>query len=169
MLFETNFKDQTKQIELDLKNSMFITDNKKESFSFEKTSDNQFLLRLQHKVYLVDNVTVNGQNVEFTLDGNWVSVGVRDEQMLLLDRLGFKSALGAGKGQLNAPMPGKILEILCNTGDQVNQGDPVIILEAMKMENELKSPADGIIKSIKVTTGQSVEKNEFLLEVEIGG
>jgi biotin carboxyl carrier protein len=66
-------------------------------------------------------------------------------------------------------MPGKILDVLCNKDDEVKEGDPVIILEAMKMENELKSPADGIIKSVEVEVGQSVEKNELLLEVEIGG
>lgn len=166
MLFETIYNDQTIQIELDFKNSAFISGNKKQPFTFEKLEDGRYLLRLDRKVYQVDNISVNGHSVEFTLDGNWVSVGVRDEQMLLLDRLGFKDALGAGEGQLNAPMPGKILEILCKTGDTVKLGDPVIILEAMKMENELKSPADGIIKSINVSTGQSVEKNEFLLEVE---
>lgn len=169
MLFETIFKDQSKQIELDLKNSAFVSGKNKQPFTFESLEDNRYLLRLGHRIYQVDNVMINGQKVDFTLDGNWVSVNVRDEQMILLDRLGFKNALGSGEGHLNAPMPGKILEILCKTGDQVKLGDPVIILEAMKMENELKSPADGVIKSVNVSTGQSVEKNEFLLEVEIVG
>ncbi len=169
MLFETIFNDKTKQIDLDLKNSAFVLDNKEQAFTFENLEGNRYLLRLDRKIYQIDNVTFNGQKVEFTLDGNWISVNVRDEQTILLDRLGFKSALGSGEGHLNAPMPGKILEILCKTGDQVKLGDPVIILEAMKMENELKSPADGVIKSINIATGQSVEKNEFLLEVETVG
>jgi biotin carboxyl carrier protein len=66
-------------------------------------------------------------------------------------------------------MPGKILELLSSEGDEVELGDPVAILEAMKMENELKAPCAGTIQSISVTTGASVEKNQILLEIEPRG
>ena len=66
-------------------------------------------------------------------------------------------------------MPGKILDILVKVGDAVFKGQPVAILEAMKMENELKSPIDGNVISIDVETGQSLEKNTPILEIEAVG
>lgn len=169
MLFETIYKDQTRQIDLDFAHSQFVYNNKKQVFTFDKLCNGQFLLRVGPKVYKIHNISFNGRQYEFTLNGNWLSVNVRDEQALLLDRLGFKNTAKSDEGNLQAPMPGKILEILRKEGEKISMGDPVIILEAMKMENELKSPASGIIKSIKVKEGQSVEKNEFLLEVETVG
>lgn len=66
-------------------------------------------------------------------------------------------------------MPGKILDIMVSEGDEVTKGQPVAILEAMKMENELKSPIDGIIKKIEAEVGQSVEKKTPILEIEALG
>jgi pyruvate carboxylase subunit B len=103
------------------------------------------------------------------MDGRWCTVDVRDEQDLLLDKLGFKTAAEIGEGELNAPMPGKILEVMVQEGDQVELGDPVAILEAMKMENELKAPIAGTVTTIAVTKSESVEKNALILEIEASG
>jgi biotin carboxyl carrier protein len=61
-------------------------------------------------------------------------------------------------------MPGLILDIKVTPGDVVKKGDVVIILEAMKMENSIKSPGDGVVKDIKVVLKQSVEKNQVLIQ-----
>jgi biotin carboxyl carrier protein len=63
-------------------------------------------------------------------------------------------------------MPGLILRFEKNIGDEIKKGDSVLILEAMKMENILKSPGDGIVKNILVKQGQAVEKNQILIELE---
>ncbi|HKJ30312.1 MAG TPA: acetyl-CoA carboxylase biotin carboxyl carrier protein subunit, partial [Balneolales bacterium] len=165
MTFETEFDNNSVRLDVDKDKSEFTVNNKKQAYSFSQLDENRYLLRVGHKVYTIDNVINNGAKIDFTLNGQWSSVAVRDEQALLLDRLGFKNKLSSGEGQLLAPMPGKILDILCNEKNEIKEGDPVIILEAMKMENELKSPADGSIKLINVDVGQSVEKNELLLEV----
>ena len=65
---------------------------------------------------------------------------------------------------VKAPMPGLILSMSVAEGDEVKKGDPLLILEAMKMENVIKSPSDGVIKSIKAAQGDSVEKNEVLIQ-----
>ena len=67
---------------------------------------------------------------------------------------------------LKAPMPGRVLEILVNEGDSVVEGDGLIVLEAMKMENVIKSNREGVLKSIQTTVGDSVEKNAILLSFE---
>jgi len=67
---------------------------------------------------------------------------------------------------LKAPMPGMVIKLLCNVGDEVEKGDNLIIVEAMKMENTLTSPSTGKIKSIKAKEGTAVDKEEILIELE---
>ena len=68
-------------------------------------------------------------------------------------------------GQIKAPLPGQIAQILVETGQKVKLGQPVLVLEAMKMENEVSAPRDGIIKQINVSNRQLVSKGDILLEV----
>jgi biotin carboxyl carrier protein len=72
------------------------------------------------------------------------------------------SSGGAGSVKVNSPMPGKILSVKVNVGDSVSKGDVIMILEAMKMENEIVAPADGTIASIDAATGDSVESGAVL-------
>ena len=66
-----------------------------------------------------------------------------------------------------SPMPGKILEVLVEQGDEVTRGEPLLILEAMKMQNEINSPVNGIVSSIDVNPGMNVNKDEVLMELRI--
>lgn len=72
------------------------------------------------------------------------------------------SSGGAGSVKVNSPMPGKILSVKVNVGDSVSKGDVIMILEAMKMENEIVAPSDGTIASIDAATGDSVESGAVL-------
>ncbi len=67
---------------------------------------------------------------------------------------------------VNAPMVGKILRIEKNVGDRVDEDDVVIVMEAMKMEIPVVSPASGLIKVIKISPGQAVEAGDLLAEIE---
>ena len=69
-------------------------------------------------------------------------------------------------GAVNSPMPGTILKVNKNVGDSVNAGEAVVVLEAMKMENDIPATKAGVIKSIAVAQGQAVAAGEFLFEVE---
>jgi biotin carboxyl carrier protein len=96
------------------------------------------------------------------INGHTYQLEAKDEMDLLLEKMGM-SIHSAGKAsQLKAPMPGLILEIKVAEGQQVKKGDPLFILEAMKMENVLKSPVDAIVQSIRVNKGENVEKNHVL-------
>lgn len=72
------------------------------------------------------------------------------------------AAGGAGSVKVSSPMPGKILAVKANVGDSVKEGQVILILEAMKMENEVVAPEDGTIASIDVTVGASVESGDTL-------
>lgn len=73
--------------------------------------------------------------------------------------------VAASAGSVLAPIPGLVLRILVKEGNNINAGDPVLILEAMKMESEIASTATGIIKKIRVNEGASVQEGEVLIEV----
>ena len=72
----------------------------------------------------------------------------------------------ASTGAVTAPMPGTILKVLKASGDAVKAGDVVLILEAMKMENEITAPADGVIGSLSLTEGSTVAGGDLLFEIK---
>jgi biotin carboxyl carrier protein len=71
----------------------------------------------------------------------------------------------ATPGSVLAPIPGLVLKILVKEGSEVKIGDPILILEAMKMESEIASTASGVVKSIKVKEGDTVQEDEVLVEI----
>lgn len=76
------------------------------------------------------------------------------------------AAAAAGSVAVNAPMPGNINAVKCTVGQNVKKGDDLVILEAMKMENEIKAPQDGVVASIAVTKGQSVNTGDLLVSLK---
>ena len=75
-------------------------------------------------------------------------------------------ASSSAAGAVNSPMPGTILKVNKNVGDSVNAGEAVVVLEAMKMENDIPAPKAGVIKTIAVNKGDAVAAGQFLFEVE---
>ena len=86
---------------------------------------------------------------------------------LSLPQPAFGSAGGTGgSATVVTPMPGKVVKVMKKEGDQVIKGETVLILEAMKMENEIKSGADGVIKSVNIKEGQALEAGFLMIEIE---
>jgi biotin carboxyl carrier protein len=94
------------------------------------------------------------------------NVAAKDRFDLLLEQMGMNSSAKSKVNNIKAPMPGLIWDIKVQIGDAVKAGDVVLVLVAMKMENALKSAGDGVVKSIKVNKGDSVDKNQVLIEFE---
>jgi biotin carboxyl carrier protein len=119
-------------------------------------------------------VTVDGIAYDITLDGDMAIVDgiARQIQVSGLEKE-RASAAGprpapsiAGAGAVQAIMPGSIVRVLAAPGDEVAVGDVLLVLEAMKMENELQAPISGVVKAIYVEPGQAVEMNAVLAEIE---
>ena len=91
------------------------------------------------------------------------TVRLEDEQAHLLHALGLDKAAGAAVKEIKAPMPGLVLKLLVKEGEAVKKNDPVLILEAMKMENVIKSPGDGTVKKIHAQEKAAVEKGQLLI------
>lgn len=167
--FELELSGESHKVEISSDHQNATIDGRNVSFQILSDQDERLLVRLGTKVYKVTNSSTNGTLVNFFLDGKPVEVSVKDEHQLLLEKLGFTAQKSATEGIVNAPMPGKILDILVDEGDEVSDGTSLLVLEAMKMENELKSPVKGVVKSLNVKKNESVEKNQKLLEIEIIG
>ena len=91
-------------------------------------------------------------------------VEILDERALLLDRMGMSAADSAADLELCAPMPGKVLSVLVKPGDTVQQGDSLIVLEAMKMENVIKSAVSAKVEEVLANADSAVEKGELLVK-----
>lgn len=97
------------------------------------------------------------------INGQRIDLQAKDQLDKLLDRLGLSNATAAKVNELKAPMPGLIVDVRVQPGQAVQKGDPLLVLEAMKMENILKAPADGVVGSIKVTARDNVQKGQVLV------
>lgn len=101
---------------------------------------------------------------ELQLGGRLYEATVLDQRAMLMAQR--KGGLISGSGEIASPMPGLIVEVLVNIGDEVTQGQTVVILESMKMQNELKAPRDGIVQKISCEAGQTVDKGNLLINIE---
>ena len=97
------------------------------------------------------------------LDGERYEVEVEDERTQRLKALQGPDKKLVGDVQIRAPMPGLVVKIPVTPGQRVEANEPMIILEAMKMENELRAPRAGVVKEVRVSTRQAVELNQVLL------
>ena len=109
---------------------------------------------------------------EITLDGQVYKVSLREiseetaAQISNPSKEATKESVGDSSGkEITAPMAGNILSINVSAGDRVKAGDTLVILEAMKMENEIVSPIDGVISSILVQQNQTVDSGQLLLVI----
>ena len=100
------------------------------------------------------------------LAGTSYRVAVRDAGTPAGQEPAGSAAPGDGPAQLDAPMPGIVVSVFAVVGQRVVRGDVLVVLESMKMMNELRSPADGVVVSVSVTPGERVERRQALVCVE---
>lgn len=119
-----------------------------------------------NKSFRAEVVKVSFEDKSFLIkvNGNLYPVTLKDKFDLLLEKMGLNNQTSGKVNNIKAPMPGLIVALKVAEGDVVKAGDPLIILEAMKMENIIKSPGEGIVRSVSVKKGDSVEKNQVLIE-----
>ncbi len=133
-----------------------------------KVNDSKFHILQNNKSYNVEIVDVdyNEKIAKIKVNNNVYEAKIKDDIDLLLKSLGMSNLNVQKVNELKAPMPGLVFKILVMAGQEIKKGDTLVILEAMKMENNLKSPVDAQIKNIVCKLGNSVEKNEVLIEFE---
>ncbi|MEO0582750.1 MAG: biotin/lipoyl-containing protein [Bacteroidota bacterium] len=138
-----------------------------QNLSPEITRINNRLFHVIHegKSYnvFIHKLDKEANEVSLSVNGKRTKVKVQSRIEKLLKDLGMEHSLSKKLDNLKAPMPGLIHSLKVETGQEVKKGDPLLILEAMKMENIIKSPGEGIVKEIHVEEKNSVEKNALLI------
>lgn len=145
-----------------------LVDGKSFQWDIAKLADGYFHILHNQKSYKAEVVKSDRTAKTFTIkiNNHLHTVEVKDKFDQLLEKLGMSSHAAGKVNTVKAPMPGLILDIKVKAGDVVKANDPLLILEAMKMENVLKSPGEGTIKSVTVQKGDKVEKNHVLVEFQ---
>ena len=118
------------------------------------------------KQITVIHMDLDAAQVELDIDGQRYITNINLPLDNLIKELGLDVVAGPATDRIIAPMPGLVLDIIVSPGQSVNKGDNLLILEAMKMENVIKSPIDGIIKSIEVDKGNPISKSQVLVTYE---
>ena len=114
----------------------------------------------------VTNTDFINKTYTVVINNNEYVVSIANHLDQLIKEMGFEVGKTKVVNAIKAPMPGLILEINVAVGQEVQEGDNLLILEAMKMENSFDSPRAGVIKSIAVEKGQAVDKGQLLIEFE---
>jgi biotin carboxyl carrier protein len=165
MIYEITIGGHTHQVELNRGESGWLCKLNGRDFLLDAVSTGEGLLSL----------LVNGKSYEIkqenTATETNVVVGHECFNAIVRDPRSFRSrrrAVGGVEGvkKITAPMPGKIVRILAPAGTEVELGQGVLVIEAMKMQNELKSPKKGTVKKLNVAEGAAVEAGQTLAEVE---
>ncbi|MBD3636215.1 MAG: biotin/lipoyl-binding protein [Crocinitomicaceae bacterium] len=119
------------------------------------------------EVYLeVLSVDLETKMMSIRYNHRTYELAFKNELDIVLDKMGIKRSSEILNTDIKAPMPGKVIDVVVKEGDKVPKGGPILILEAMKMENVLKAENDCSIKKVHVTSSDSVEKNQVLVELD---
>jgi len=158
------------QVDLEIRRQgsrVFATiDGRNYELELQRESDQNYLMIDDGKVFdcRVDGQPESGGQVD-------VVVGAHRHAITLIDPKRLRSASGAGPhgegaARIVAPMPGKLVRLLVEVGQEVEAGQGIVVVEAMKMQNEMKSPKSGTIVSINVAVGATVNGGDLLAVVE---
>ncbi|MGI8786826.1 MAG: biotin/lipoyl-containing protein [Pyrinomonadaceae bacterium] len=168
MKLTAELDNETHEIELSRNDSNLTAEIDGRAYELEvsQPEPNIYLLKHENKIYQIF-VAPN----EKTSEPFIASVGNYNYEIKLTDPKRLRGT-DAGKGQtegaseIKTAMPGKVVRVLVEAGAEIKQGDGVIIVEAMKMQNEMKSPKDGIIKEIRFAEGATVNAGDVLAVIE---
>ncbi|MFW6136450.1 MAG: biotin/lipoyl-containing protein [Candidatus Aminicenantaceae bacterium] len=123
-------------------------------------SPEEFIIKLNGRVYDV-MVHSNSRDYQVCINGKFISIGKRNALRLL-----GKAGSELRRQEIKASMPGRVIDVLAGEGEKVKKNQAIVILEAMKMQNEIKSPQDGTIARIGPKTGDPVKAGALLFTVE---
>lgn len=168
-MYTAKLKDKT--IQFTIEGNEVLFNGQKVELERQMVEDNRNELNIytennSYKVFLL-SLNLETKVVKLLVNNETIDVQIQDEFDTLLEDLGIDLNVSVGADQLLAPMPGKVLDILVSEGDEIEENTPLVILEAMKMENVLKSETAVKIKAIHIKKGDAVEKNASLISFDL--
>ncbi len=164
--FVVTINEKKKPVNI-LNDTELKVNNKKYNYQISHVHNNTYLLKYGNNYFEIVADKVNNANFSILLKGYHFNSVVRTTlQEKALHLLEEAQTSAHHQFEVKAPMPGMILKVKKQDGDTISQGESIIILEAMKMENDLRSPASGTITRISVEEGKAVEKGAILFSIE---
>ncbi|MCB0746809.1 MAG: hypothetical protein KDC90_05035 [Ignavibacteriae bacterium] len=141
-------------------------DGENHNCDISQLSEHTFKLVLENKIFHITTFKINNGKQAFLVDGHYFEAKVNTALEEKVSQYLSKNSTNKLREEILSPMPGLILKVYKNVGEKINQGEPLLLLEAMKMENEIHTPKTGIVKSIEIKIGCAVEKNQLLAIIE---
>lgn len=163
MKYVTIINNEQYEIEIDKDGSILINGEPREVDFLNLGGDLYSIITQNQSLEVVIDDDEN--KVTVLMGGRLYETQVLDERALLMAQR--RGGLSSGSGEIYSPMPGLIVKVTVEDGQEVIQGQTVVILESMKMQNELKAPVTGIVTNIQVNAGQTVDKNALLLTIHM--
>jgi biotin carboxyl carrier protein len=153
------------EFEIDTSDDQIKVDQQLVDIDYKMISRNKYHVLYNHSSYTVELVLDNNgeKRSVIKVNGTEYEIEVENEYDQMLINLGLKGLVQSKLLEVKAPMPGLVLNVLVEHGQVINKGDNLLVLEAMKMENMIKSITSGKIKEIKCGIGDKVEKNQVLI------
>ncbi len=157
--------NKDKILEYKEENGKIFLNGKAIQADIQSLENGQYHLLYQGHSYKAEFID-SGDNKKFQIkiNGKTCEIEIKDRHDLILEKIGVSGTTVSKVQEIKAPMPGLIIDIKVKEGDVVKTGDPLLVLEAMKMENIIKSPCDGQIQQIFSQKGSVVEKNKLLIK-----
>ena len=155
-------------VTVDGENKIEISNESLAQMDWIETGKNTWHILEGNKSYVVEFLHMDTQKKLATLKVNGVKhhVCIEDPYDQLVKKMGLSATVAHKVDEIKAPMPGLVLDIMVKAGQTIKEGDPLLILEAMKMENVLKSPGEGVVEAIKVEKGAAVDKGAVLIKLQ---
>jgi biotin carboxyl carrier protein len=164
MKYITTINDREYIIEINHDNEITVN-GEKYATDFQHIAEGGILSLLLNHRSLEGIVEERGTFWEVLIHGELYNVQVQDERAYRLSKARGVTTAVSGEAIIQSPMPGLIIAVPVTVGAPVTTGQPVVILESMKMENELRSPRDGVVLRVSVQPGASVEKGQALVTI----
>jgi biotin carboxyl carrier protein len=154
-----------RQFNVDLEHSPAQVDGKPFVADLVECKKGRFHLLRDNRSYTAEVIQANRDEKTFLIkvDNAVFSLSVSDRFDALLKEMGIDGAAAQKVNDLKAPMPGLVLNVMVQEGQPITKGEPILVLEAMKMENIIKAPADGNVRKVAVSKGDKVEKNQVMI------
>lgn len=144
----------------------FMMNGTATGWDLQKISAGMYSILYKGKVFNAELLSIQkeDESVSIKVNGRTYTVKYQDSYDQLLKNLGMDRSAGRAQSDLKAPMPGMVIKILAATGQEVKKGEPLLILEAMKMENVIKAADDVHIREVLIQAGDKVEKNQVIMK-----
>ncbi|MBC7795069.1 MAG: biotin/lipoyl-binding protein [Clostridia bacterium] len=157
---------QVEIVEVGPERYRFILDGRVIDVDARAINETNMSIVLDDHAYNIESERVADGSQNLLLRGEVVSVDVLDLRKSRLRKVQEGARSDGGPAEITSPMPGKVVAVLVKEGQEVTQGQGLIVVEAMKMENELRSPRAGIVRELKAKEGAAVDSGAALCTVE---